>query len=389
LRGRLLRWVLGRARGVGAGVTDSPAFVDFETRSRADLTEVGPRRYAEHPSTRVICAVIKTPEGDIHEVTPPFFGHEGLPRYAAVCAHNAINFDLHIWRMLGWPEPARWIDTAELAKVAGYSPASLEALASDLLGVEKDMAGNALTLSLSKPKLYYGAELAALLELAKGQWKTERAARLALGGGKERLPTARLEAQCVADLDARAFPAAPIAPETVARVVAYCRSDVEIMAELYEVFLKQWLDSDLPGLEQADRALNDRGICFDVSLAKLLLDACEGLAAQALEAAGLGPDQAIEVSPARLKARLAALGVDLPDCQADTLEAALPGAPAEAQALIRARQGVSSIAAGKLRAGLARVCPDGRLRDNRVYMGAHTGRWSGKGMQLDNLARGD
>ncbi len=377
-------------------MTDAPAFVDFETRSRIDLTEVGPRRYAEHPSTRVICAVIKTPEGDIVELDEWDIEHsEDPPTWPAVCAHNAINFDRHIWRMLGWPEPARWIDTAELAKVAGYSPASLEALASDLLGVEKDMAGNALTLSLSsKAELYYGA---AAMDLTsdKEAWRAAHPK-----GSGQRLPTAQLKAARVRDLDALCAPPVPVDPETLARVIAYCRLDVEILAELYDVFLRPWLDSDLPGLEAADRALNDRGIHFDVPLARLLIDACEGLAGVALDGAKRAlvdaeqwderaPFEAIEVSPARLKARLAALGVDLPDCQADTLEAALPTAPAEAQALIRARQGVSSIAAGKLRAGLQRVCPDGKLRDNRTYMGAHTARWSGRGMQLDNLAKGE
>ena len=98
-----------------------------------------------------------------------------------------------------------------------------------------------------------------------------------------------------------------------------------------------------------------------------------------------------DVSPARLTKSLAALGVEVENSQADTLEAALKidGLPDLARALIEARQATSSIAAGKLRAGLARVCPDGRLRDNRTKYGAHTGRWAGRGMQLDNLAKGE
>lgn len=370
-----------------------PAFVDFETRSRADLEEIGGRRYAEHPSTEVLCAVLRDAEGSVVEWVGGewfFVGGDGLPLLnfqppscAALCAHNAMTFDRHIWRKLGWPEPERWIDTAELARVAGYAAASLEYLGETLLGVEKDMAGNALTLSLSKPELYYGDDLSVYLDQAKAEWRLQHPK-----GSGARLPTAQLKKQLVAEFDALGAPAAPVPPEILERVLTYCRLDVEIMAALYEEFLGQWLDSDLPGLEAADRAMNDRGITFDRDLARLLLDACAALADQALERAGL--PAAIEVSPARLKARLSTLGVEVEDCQADTLEALLKRAdlPQQARLYIEARQACSSIAAGKLRAGLARCSPDGRLRDNRNYMGAHTGRWAGKGMQLDNLAKG-
>jgi DNA polymerase len=58
-------------------------------------------------------------------------------------------------------------------------------------------------------------------------------------------------------------------------------------------------------------------------------------------------------------------------------------------ALAKARQALASIARGKLTAGLAMVSPDGRLRDMHRYYGAHTGRWSGRGIQLHNMPRPD
>ncbi len=365
-------------------MTEAPAYVDFESRSRADLDTLGGRRYAEHPSTEVLCAVLRSPAGEWYELDAWDFYHGGPPPYFdQVVAHNAINFDRHIWRKLGWPEPRRWIDTAELAKVAGYPAASLEALAERLLGTEKDLEGNALTLSLSAPALYYGPDLESQLEQRKLAWRVANPKGCGL-----RLPTPRLKKELVAELDARGAEPAPVNPETLARVVKYCRSDVEIMIALAEGFLLQWLDSDLPGLEEADRALSDRGICFDQELARLLLDADAALGAQALEAAGCADK--VEVSPARLGARLSELGVEVPDCTADTLEAVLkqPGLPERAKLLIEARQASSSISAGKLRAGLLRVSSDGRMRDNRSYYGAHTGRYSGRGFQMDNTAKG-
>ena len=66
------------------------------------------------------------------------------------------------------------------------------------------------------------------------------------------------------------------------------------------------------------------------------------------------------------------LGTNLPDDVRRVLE-------------VRAEAARSSTA--KLKAFRARTCGDGRLRDNLLYHGAGTGRWSGKGVQLQNLPR--
>jgi DNA polymerase len=264
-------------------------------------------------------------------------------------AHNGVGFDRHVWARLGWPPPARVVDTAELARVAGYPEASLEWLGANLCGQPKDLEGNKLTVGLS------------------------RVSRAKKTFGQ--LP--------------------PVTPEILARVVQYCRRDVELMVRLYREHLSQWLDSDVEGLEAADRAVIDRGICFDRELAEMLLDADECLRDAALEAAGV--ESTAELAPAQLKNTLLGLGVTVDDCTADTIEALLEECKTMSSfdadveriaALCTARQALSSIAAGKLRAGLLRCSPDGRLRDNTRYYGAHTGRWSGSGMQLQNMAAG-
>lgn len=370
--------------------------IDFETRSRAELDEVGGRRYAEHPSTRAICCCFRWADGSLETWTehdPAPYNLRQPEALAVVGAHNWLGFDRHIWRMLGWPWPKKEIDTAELARVAGYPSASLNFLSKTILGKGKDKEGNAVTLTLSQPKnFYYG--FADMLEQAKLDWRAVHPK-----GSGARLPSARLASELAAKLDAQWFgkfrpEIASIPDEVLARVVEYCESDRDELAGVFDGALADWLDSDLPGLDAADRALNDRGICFDRELARLLIDASEALGAQALERASELAGRALtstDVSPQRLAKSLAELGVEIENCQADTLETALKidGLPELARALIEARQATSSIAAGKLRAGLARVCPDGKLRDNRTKYGAHTGRWAGKGMQLDNLAGGD
>lgn len=55
---------------------------------------------------------------------------------------------------------------------------------------------------------------------------------------------------------------------------------------------------------------------------------------------------------------------------------------------IELRKQVSKSSTAKLDALLLRTSPDGRLRQNYRYYGAHTGRWSGEGVQPQNLPRG-
>jgi hypothetical protein len=371
------------------------AFVDFETRSRADLKAIGGRRYAEHPSTEVVCAVLWTPAGDRFCYSqhvgpcPMSVGRRvGIndgwrpPKFRQLAAHNAINFDRHIWALLGWPEPDEWIDTAEITRVAGFPQASLEWLGENLVGKPKDLEGNALTKRLSSPEWYYGERLAEFLATEKAEWKATHAGRL---------PTAQIKAKCVEILDgitALGGPGpAPIPTDVLCRVFEYCGLDVEVMAGAWSAALWEWHDADLPGLVAADRALNDRGICFDRELAQILIDASEELARTACAAAGV-PASLVR-SNQQLALEFVRRGSEpVVDCTADTI-AVLAKSPIEHVALLaKARQSVASIAVGKLEAGLARCSPDGRLRDNRTYMGAHTGRWAGKGMQLDNLAKG-
>lgn len=55
---------------------------------------------------------------------------------------------------------------------------------------------------------------------------------------------------------------------------------------------------------------------------------------------------------------------------------------------IEIRKQVSKSSTAKLEALRLRTSPDGRLRQNYRFYGAHTGRWSGEGVQPQNLPRG-
>ena len=139
-----------------------------------------------------------------------------------------------------------------------------------------------------------------------------------------------------------------------------------------------------------DARINERGVAVDLEL----VEAAEALVAETqaqldaemrrltggvveaatqsarlltwLRARGVEADSVDKPAVAEL------LGTDLPDDVRRVLE-------------VRAEAARSSTA--KLKAFRARTCRDGRLRDNLLYHGAGTGRWSGRGVQLQNLPR--
>lgn len=328
---------------------NAPVLLDFESRSRADLKRVGGRRYWEHPSSQALVVVwYDTADGSTGAWAP------GMPwphRGRVLAAHNAHGFDRFGAERYGF-DAAGWIDTAQLARKAGL-PGALDALGTLWCGVPKDEEGSRFTRALSSVRRPSGKRADAI---PADVWRELSAAEKRERGA---LP--------------------PIDADVMARVTKYCASDVMIMVDAWPR-LAQWLDVDAD-VERLDRVVNDRGVAFDSRLARRLLDedernareavvACAaalGMTSEACEAAARSPQQFCEI-------------VGTPDAQAATLEDV-------EHPLADARKALASIASGKLLAGLARVHADGRLRDTLLYYGAHTGRWSGRGMQLHNLPR--
>lgn len=338
--------------------------IDFETRSTASIKDLGSRLYAQHPSTEVVCGAFAWLEGDTYEthtVTPPApgwgiewpFGDVG--EFVAI-AHNH-HFDARVWERLRWPNPVRWIDTSELARRAGTPQASLEWLAENFLGEAKDMAGNALTKSLSKP------------------WEAKKPPKKPPHGWAPEPP--------------RRFALDPIPADVSARVVEYCALDALLTARLFHEHLASWDSvSDLEdAVLAADRRINERGVHFDADLARVLLEVDDALAAKALADAGIDAPTSVR-SNVQFIARMAALGVYIDNAQKATVEPLLEHEDERVALLAAARLGENTIAGGKLKSGLLKQSPDGTVKDLLRYIGAHTWRWSGVNPQPQNLPKG-
>lgn len=321
-----------------------PLLLDFESRSTADLKRIGGRLYWEHGSTEALCCVaFDTDDGALFIWTPG--DHEAATQIARRAtaknwaAHNASGFDRFAMARVFGVTRQDYVDTSELARTAGL-PGALDALGSRWLDLPKDREASAYAKSLSRLSKAKGSA---------GRWLYD--------------------------------------PD-LARLIPYCVSDVEIMAEGWER-LEPWLALE-PDVVRVDRIVNERGIGFDVQLAPRLLEIdaelCERTLADVARVTGESREavRAAASSPQQFTQR-----TGLPDAQKQTIDDALARGrlPPRALAFCRARRALASIARGKLEAGLARVSDDGRLRDSLRYYGAHTGRWSGRGVQLQNLPR--
>lgn len=343
-----------------------PVLLDFESRSRADLKKVGGRQYWAHPSTEALCCVLyDTESGEIEvwergDPRPTLIDKAGN---GSLGAHNAMGFDRFAAIRLGWVAPdADWIDTSELARAAGL-PGGLDELAMRWLGLKKDSAASKFTKGLSSVRRPAGAKNphAVPTEVWNALSKQEQRER-------GNLPAC--------------------GPEQMARVMAYCLSDVEILAHGWPI-LETWQGVE-PDVQRVDRAINERGVRFDSELARRLLeeDAINGerVCVETARVCGLTPEEVRKI--ARSDSQFPEF-TGLPNAQKETLAEALLDSylTPEARAMCAARDALASIARGKLTAGLLRVSPDGYLRDSHKYIGGHTWRWSHTGMQLGNMAR--
>jgi DNA polymerase len=331
--------------------------IDFETRSAADLKKVGVHRYAEDPSTEVLVLCWRFDDGPVQRwvkggdpaILEPVLRH--IDALGKVVAHNAA-FERTIWNVVlrrkldllgNWPFLT--IEQQDCTMARGLAmglPATLDQLGSAMrTPVQKDKEGHALMLRMCKPKP-----------------KT--------GGWHE-------------------------TPEEMTRLAAYCDNDV---------LTECAVDANLPALSaderrvwELDQRINDRGVALDLHAVHRLQELAVQAKAQADREMWRLTDGKIKTcgQAAAIVDWLNSRGIvceSVADGETETLiTSAELFDDIQAEAVIRLRR--ASSRAFKFPAMLASVCGDGRVRGSLAYHGAHTGRWSGRGMQPQNMKRID
>jgi DNA polymerase len=320
--------------------------LDFETFSPLDLEDCGTAIYAAHQETAVImlawCIGLGPVQVWLPGDTPPAELLDAVTEGAGpVISHGA--FDRIIWYAklvpLGWPVVPleRWSDT--MARARAYRvPAKLEK-AAERLGLKhrKDTTGKAII----------------------------RRANVAAMGGEQ-----------LTDAERAAF-------------IDYCRQNVEVLREL-DQRLPELTDFDRQVFE-LDTKMNDRGLPIDLDLVRALSDVHNAENPDLIARMELLTDGVV-TSPAqerRLLAWLNANGAGLANLQRETLERWSEDDPfgGRVAEVVELRQEFAHSAGSKLKKLLTSTSLDGRARRCFVWHGAHTGRWSGRGVQPQNFPR--
>lgn len=353
--------------------------LDLESRSAVtDLKKAGVYLYSRHPTTDVWCACWAIDDAPVRvwrpgEALPPEL-REGL-REGIVAAHNAAFEALMLQHLLtpryGWPgvDLARWDDTAARAAVMAL-PRDLAGAAKALgLPVEKDAEGRQLMLRMAKPRKQR--------RLEEGI-STEDAWDLATDHPERFTYHARSLYEWWAT------------EEKLARLIAYCERDVEVERALDKVLIP--LTPREHKIWMADFQANQRGIRIDRQLVRSAAETVEmSLKEYSQQLATLTHGHVTKTSQAAKQIDwLKRQGIDTDSvgkpAVAELLEdESLQGAPRE---LLEIRQEAAKSSTAKLTAFQLRSDDaDDRMRELLLYHGASTGRWAGRGPQLQNLPR--
>lgn len=325
--------------------------IDFETRSEIDLKKQGLAVYAAHPSTEVICMAYAEGDKEVKLWTPgdaaPFD-----PEKYEIHAHNAA-FEFAIWNQVcvkkyGWKKsPIENFFCNMAAGMAMGLPASLERLALALnLDVQKDMKGSRVMLQLSKPRKVH--------EDGSVTWWTKEDS-----------------------------------PEKYETTYEYCKRDVEVERATSK-FLKPLSDFERK-LWLLDQKINQRGIKIDIESVLLAENIIEN------EKKRLNSEMrkltSMEVSSCQAATQLAeyvrSYGVECDGVTKAEVARLLADedTPLRVKKALKLRQEAAKSSTAKLKAMRLRASGDGRVRNTLQYHAAHTGRWGGRGIQLQNFPR--
>lgn len=321
-------------------------FIDFETRSEVDVQTVGTHAYASHPSTSVVLVSwVLDKDTNVRvdtEVTPELYELIESNDVMKI-AHNA-EFDMAVCKyVLGIDiTESDWYDTAYAAAYFGY-PRALANL-SNILGTARKASPEEMLLFARPKSLARKADPSILFD--------------------EDAPTMWNERDEF--------------PEEWARFVEYSRTDTAVLRECFHKL--PFLPETEIRVMQMTFEMNFTGVPFDMGLAYGIKRKADEWALEAGEEALREFGIKNLRSTPQVRDALAKNGVYL-----DSLNAKTRGGVTHK--ILELRDRATGTAFAKVKTATNRICSDGRLRGEFVGYGTHTGRWSSRGVQLQNFAR--
>lgn len=318
---------------------------DYETQSEVDLPSQGLDNYVSHPSTNALCMAYNANE----KITLVWKPGQPLPDHIKTALDNGediyawnAGFEYAVWNKICVPKYGfpplpieRFHCTMAMALTMGY-PGSLEKAAEAMkLGVKKDMTGKRIMMQLSKPR-------------SNGEFWTPSTAM-----------------------------------DKFDRLYFYCMDDVSVeraakkkLRPLSEQERKVWL---------IDHKINIRGVAIDIKSVKA--------ASKIIEDEKIRLDGEMrQISEGKIASCSAVsqianfVGVESVD-KSSIQHLLASNLSDTARKVLELRQEAGRSSTAKLQSMLDRASSDGRVRNTIQYYGAGTGRFSGRGIQLQNLPR--
>ena len=327
--------------------------IDFETRSFANLPDVGLDKYANCLSTEVLCIAFGTQPSDVVVHKPYIFTEQPLWRLinhvkdgGKIQAWNAM-FEYAIWNCVcvpkyGWPplKLEQVIDSMAIA-AANNIPQSLDE-AGNFMDSEhkKDAIGARLIQKLCKPN-------------KKGVFEND--------------------------------------PDLLRQLHEYCAQDVR--TEMDIVRSLRALSSEEQAVWEVTQRVNLRGVPVDPrelqNAVKAVGEAQVSIDDECVALTGFKPSERAKLL-GWINRALAAIGQQqLDDLTAETVSAMLVSTNINEpiRAALRLRQEGSQTSVAKY-AKMMEIQREGKIRNTLVYHGASTGRWASRGgLNLQNIAR--
>ena len=334
-------------------------WLDFETYSEINIKKHGGYRYCMDASTKVVCLAYAFDDEPVLLWTPgdpvPHILLRHVESGASVYAHNAV-FDMRVWnhvacRNYGWPEMSIYqvVDTAGLGASFTLPLGLGDAGAAMNINMLKSTTGNVLIKKICTPDKQ----------------------------GKQ------------PDIND------PKYREDYDNLLLYCVRDVEAMREMVSRLPRSEMTDQEAAVWRLTQQMNATGlpIAYDeVQCIKDYLDTYIKDTMSRVPIITRGTVQTVG-QIGKLRTWCADQNYPMPNLQIPTVVEALadPKCPADVKDLLFLRQELGRTSTAKYRKVLDLAVPGQSnsywVHDNLIYHGASTGRWTGRGFQMQNLPR--
>lgn len=355
--------------------------LDFETFSAVDLNKVGAARYANDPSTEVLCMAMALGDED------PSLWYAGIEDVKIF--HDGIERGLDLNYQKYW-EALRNPEVLVYAHHAQFEMFILLALSMKTWGIPcPDLSRFRCTLSLARRACLPGKleKLAETLELSNLKDKRGKAlikkfcemqpAKKPTKKNPQGLPPRRIRPEDE--------------PEAFAELCAYCQQDVRVEQEVARKLA--YFDEPINNANYSlDAVINARGVPVNLSALrhaqKLIEEETEIVSEKFRELVGIEVTQG-----AKFLEWLVGEGYPLPNLQAETIEEFMEGwddavVIPPAVAALHMKQAIAYAAIKKVKTMLVCAGPhDNRIRGMLNHHGASTGRWTASLVQFQNMKR--